>query len=107
MAPRSTAASATVRQSGPAVSCVWEIGMMPARLTRPTVGLMPTTPLADAGQTIDPSVSVPTATAPKLAETAAPEPELEPQGLRSKTNGLRHCPPRALHPLDERVERML
>ena len=81
--------------------------MIPARLTSPTVGLMPTTPLADAGQTIEPSVSVPTATAPKLADTAAAEPELEPQGLRSSTNGLRHWPPRALQPLDERLERML
>ena len=40
-APSSAAASATVRQSGPAVSWVCEIGMMPARLTSPTVGLMP------------------------------------------------------------------
>ena len=36
-----------------------------------------------------------------------PEPELEPQGLRSSTYGFRHCPPRALHPLLECVERML
>jgi hypothetical protein len=43
---------------------------------------MPTIPLADAGQTTEPSVSVPTAAAQKLAATAAPEPELEPQGLR-------------------------
>ena len=65
------------------VSWVWEIGTTPARLVRPTVGLMPTTPLAFAGQTMLPSVSVPIDTAAKLAETAAPEPELEPQGLRS------------------------
>src|SRR6478752_8512587 len=83
------------------------MGMIPARLTRPTVGLIPTTPLAEAGHTMEPSVSVPTATAPKLAETAAAEPELEPHGFRSSTNGLRHCPPRALQPLDDRVERML
>ncbi len=57
--------------------------MTPARLTRPTVGLMPTMPLTEDGQTIEPSVSVPTATAHRLAETAAPEPELEPHGLRS------------------------
>jgi len=55
----------------------------PARLVRPTVGLIPTTPLAFAGQTMLPSVSVPSETAAKLAETAAPDPELEPQGLRS------------------------
>ena len=45
---------------------------------------MPTTPQMDEGQVTEPSVSVPTATAQKLAETAAPEPELEPQALRSK-----------------------
>ena len=56
--------------------------MMTERLHRPTVGLMPTTPHADDGQTIDPFVSVPTARAVRLAETAAPDPELDPQGFR-------------------------
>ena len=79
----SAAASATVRAIGPAVSCVCEIGMMPARLTSPTVGLIPTMPLFVDGQTIEPSVSVPTASGARLAETATPEPELEPHGLRS------------------------
>ena len=59
------------------------MGTTPARLTSPTVGLMPTTPLAFAGHTMLPSVSVPMETAVKFAEGAAPEPELEPQGLRS------------------------
>ena len=59
------------------------MGTTPARLTSPTVGLMPTTPLAFAGHTMLPSVSVPMETAVKFAEAAAPEPELEPQGLRS------------------------
>ena len=54
---------------------------------------------------IEPSVSVPTATAHRFAETATPEPELEPQGLRSTAYGFTHWPPRALHPLLERVER--
>src|SRR5215471_872253 len=81
--PSATAASATVRPCGPTVSWVWEIGTTPARLTRPTVGLIPTTPFAFAGQTMLPSVSVPIDTAAKLAEAAAPEPALEPQGLRS------------------------
>src|SRR2546427_629745 len=80
--PSAEAASATVRPCGPTVSCVREIGTTPARLVRPTVGLMPTTPLAFAGQTMLPSVSEPKETAAKLAEAAAPEPELEPQGLR-------------------------
>src|SRR5688500_16525229 len=81
--------------------------MMQPRLISPTVGLSPTIPVADEGHTIDPSVSVPTATAVRLAATATPDPELEPHGLRSRMYGLRHCPPRALHPLDDRVDRML
>src|SRR6266850_7278666 len=81
--PSAAAASATVRPWGPTVSWTWEMGTTPARLVRPTVGLMPTTPFALAGQTMLPSVSVPNDTAAKFAEAAAPEPELEPQGLRS------------------------
>src|SRR6266404_5936876 len=85
--PRAAAASATVRP------CT------------PTVGLMPTTPLALAGQTTLPSVSVPSDTAVKFADTAAPEPELEPQGLRSMPYGLCVCPPRPDQPLIDSKER--
>jgi hypothetical protein len=46
---------------------------------------MPTMPFAFAGQTIEPSVSVPSEPAVRLADGAAPEPELEPHGLRSRT----------------------
>ena len=90
MAPRTAAASATVRVCGPTVSWECEMGMTPARLTRPTVGLIPTTPFAVAGQTIEPSVSVPIDTAVRFADGAAPDPELEPQGLRSSAYGLLH-----------------
>src|SRR6266446_8471897 len=86
--PSATAASATVRPCGPKVSCTWEMGTMPARLVRPTVGLRPTTPFAFAGQTMLPSVSVPNETAEKFDETAAPDPELEPHGLRLLPQGL-------------------
>src|SRR5688500_19831610 len=79
--------------------------MIPERLTRPNVGLMPTSPHADDGHTIDPSVSVPTPTAARFAEMDAPVPELEPHGLRSSTYGFFVWPPRPLHPLDECVER--
>ena len=58
--------------------------MIPARLMRPRVGLIPTIPLAEDGHTIDPSVSLPTATVHKFAEVAAPGPELDPQALRSR-----------------------
>src|SRR5207249_5091006 len=80
---------------------------MPARETRPNVGLIPTSEHAAAGQTIEPSVSVPTPTAAKFAAIAAAVPELEPQGLRSNTYGFLHWPPRALHPLDELLDRKL
>src|SRR5262245_18929008 len=99
MPPSRMAASFTVRAIGPALSCVWEMGMTPVRLMRPTVGLMPTSPLVEDGLTMDPSVSVPTAAAQRLAATAAPEPELEPEVLRSRAYGFRVSPPRPLQPL--------
>src|SRR5262249_27832152 len=77
------------------------MGMMPLRLTSPTVGFMPARPLMDDGETMEPSVSVPTVIAHRFAEAAAPDPELEPDGLRSRAYGLRVCPPRRLHPLVE------
>jgi hypothetical protein len=42
--------------------------MIPARLTRPTVGLRPTIPQSAAGLVIEPSVSVPTAAAAPAAD---------------------------------------
>src|SRR5262245_7479213 len=81
------------------------MGMIPERLTSPTVGLTPTSPFAEDGHTIEPSVSVPTPTAARFAAIAAPVPELDPHGLRSRTYGLRVSPPRLLHPLTECVER--
>src|SRR3990170_6107401 len=101
------AASATERAIGPAVSWEAAMGMMPRRLTRPTVGLMPTRPLTDAGQMMLPSVSVPTPIDARLAAMAAPVPELEPQGLRSRTYGFFVCPPRELQPDEDRVYRKL
>src|SRR5439155_12258322 len=91
---------------GPAVSWLWAMGMIPARLIRPSVGLIPTIPFADDGQTIEPSVSDPTATAHRFAEVATPDPELEPQALRSSAYGILVSPPRPLHPLVEWLERM-
>ena len=73
-----------VRAIGPAVSCDSAIGMMPVRDTSPTVGLSPTMPQMGAGQTIDPSVSVPMPIAARLAAIAAPVPDEDPQGLRSR-----------------------
>src|SRR5208282_4018179 len=80
--------------------------MIPLRLTRPTVGLMPASPFDDDGQTMEPSVSVPIPTAHRLAEMLEPVPELEPHGLRSSTYGFLVRPPRPLHPLVEWLERI-
>src|SRR5919201_1291714 len=106
-APRSTAASVTLRAIGPAVSCSALIGMTPARLHNPSVGFIPTTPLAPDGQTIEPSVSVPTAATARSAAATTPEPELEPHGLRSRTYGMLVWPPMPLQPEDEGAERQL
>src|ERR1700739_3274790 len=80
--------------------------MMPARLTSPTVGLIPARPFPDDGQPIEPSVSVPIPSTAKFADTPAPVPELDPHGLRSSTYGLRVNPPRPLHALVEGFERI-
>src|SRR5688572_3392545 len=64
-------------------------------------------PLALAGQVIEPSVSVPIAAQAKPAATAAPLPEDDPHELRSIACGFLVCPPTALQPLDELLERML
>ena len=65
--PRRTAASVTLRAIGPAV-LIGEIGTMPARLRRPSVGSIPTMLFAPDGHTTDPSVSVPTAATARSAE---------------------------------------
>src|SRR5258706_11583774 len=78
---------------------------MPLRLRRPSVGLIPTRPLLFDGETMEPSVSVPTPAAARLAAIAAPVPELDPEGLRSSAYGFLVCPPRPLQPLVEWVER--
>src|SRR5215813_8337182 len=105
--PSVAAASATVRPWTPTVSCVCEMGTTPARLVRPTVGLIPTTPLALPGQTMLPSVSVPRPIAAKLEDTAAAEPLLDPQAFRSSEYGLWVSPPRPDQPLVEKKERKL
>src|SRR5262245_55092613 len=104
-APRSTAASVTLRAIGPAVSWSALIGTTPWRLHRPSVGLMPTSPFAPDGQTIDPSVSVPTAATARSAAATTPEPELEPHGLRSRTYGMFVWQPTPLQPLEDGPDR--
>src|SRR5262249_62106046 len=85
-----------VRAIGRRVSWLAAIGMTPERLTRPIVGLTPTRPLQLDGETIEPSVSLPIAAAHRLEAAATPEPLLQPDGVRSRAEGLRPWPARAL-----------
>ena len=55
------AQSRAVRANGPTLSCVNDSGITPYRDTRVWVGLIPVTPLAEAGSRIDPPVSEPNA----------------------------------------------
>src|SRR5215471_3386442 len=93
------ATSVTVRAIGPAVSWLWAMGIMPCCETRPTVGLRPTMRLFEAGQVIEPSVSVPTAAAQRFVAGPTPEPELEPQVVQFMMYGFCVNPPRPLQPL--------
>jgi len=63
---------------------------MPARLTRPTVGLTLNQSAKTDGQTMEPSVSVPNSDSARLAEPAEPEPAAEPQGC---DRGRKGCEP--------------
>lgn len=58
--------------------------MTPRLEVRPTVGLMPTTPLIFAGPMIEVSVSVPKDNGTMLAETDIAEPELDPAGMKER-----------------------
>jgi hypothetical protein len=81
-----------VRAIGPQWSSVGQSIRIPARLTRPNVGFSPTIPQHEAGQRIDPPVSVPGAAATSPAARAAPEPPLDPPGTRVGSCGFLHEP---------------
>jgi hypothetical protein len=85
IASRRVAASATDRASGPGVSCSRTSAVTPWRLTRPTVGRIPTRPQKKAGTRIEPPVSVPTPAIARPAATAAAVPLLEPPGSRERS----------------------
>ena len=102
---RRSAASRTVRASGPGASWLALMGTMPRVGTAPTVGLIPTTPLRAAGQVMEPFVSVPTASGTIPAATAAPEPDDDPPALRSSAQGLPVRPPTADQPLVDMGDR--
>src|SRR5205807_5029211 len=100
--PSMIATSVTVRHIGPAVSLLCAIGIIPSCETSPTVGLSPTLRLLPEGQTTEPSVSIPTEAAQRLAAAATAEPELDPHGSKLSRYGSRVKPPRALQPLKDR-----
>ena len=79
-----SAASSTVRVSGPAWSSEEAKAIMPQREQRPYVGFMPTMPQKAPGWRIEPPVSVPVAPRQRPAATAAAEPPELPPG----TSGL-------------------
>ena len=67
-------------------------GVMPRIEMRPWVGRRPAMPVSAAGMRTEPPVSVPRAASAMSAATAAPEPPLEPPGMRAGFQGLRHWP---------------
>src|SRR5689334_1808469 len=92
MTDRASAASRTVRVSGPSTDKVGQPRKPGILGTRPKVGLWPTTPQNAAGIRIDPPPSVPRAIVVAPYATEAPAPPLEPPGVRSSDQGLRVRP---------------
>src|SRR4051812_2198760 len=87
-----SAASCTVSANTDTQSRLRHAGTTPLVLSRPRVGLRPTKLLNDAGIRPEPAVSVPSAKLTKPADTATAEPELEPPGMRSGSNGFSGTP---------------
>ncbi len=92
MTPRASAASSTEAPNTPIWSSDEAKATRPYRLTRPYVGLTPTTPQSAAGCRTEPPVSEPRATRTMPAATAAADPPDEPPGTRSGATGLRVGP---------------
>src|SRR3989442_9063775 len=81
---RSLARSVTVRPIGPREQVPsGPPSNIPPRLTRPAVGLIPTTEFQVDGRRIDANPSSPTAIVAKFAERPAPDPPDEPPAVRS------------------------
>ncbi len=77
---------------GPAVSRNSTSADTPWRLMSPGVTRTPTRLVNDAGTLMEPPVSAPMPTSPRLAARAAAVPLLEPPGSRSRSYGLRVTP---------------
>src|SRR5437762_6247359 len=88
MTPNISAASSTVLHIGPTWSSVQAMGITPRLLTRPYVGINPTTPQSELGIRIDPPVSVPSVPKQRSDAMAAAEPPDDPPEIRSSAQGL-------------------
>src|SRR5580658_1541632 len=82
------AQSSTPRQIGPILSMLQLSAMAPLRLTRPYVGRSPTAPHSVLGETMEPSVSVPSAKPTSPADVADAEPADDPLEPRAVFHGL-------------------
>src|SRR5207247_7112308 len=87
MTDNTRAASCTLRPNTPIWSSDDPNATSPQRLTRPYVGLMPTTPQKAAGCRTEPPVSEPRAAGTAPAATSAAEPPDEPPGTRVLSSG--------------------
>src|SRR6185436_3154096 len=110
MAATTSAVSVAERAIAPTLSSVHRRVMQPYRLTRPYVGLSPATPHVDAGDTIDPFVSVPTANPTRPAAAAEAGPADEPLAPVSGFHGFlvrarNHRSPTASSPVDSLASR--
>src|SRR4051794_17039961 len=84
--------SSTVLAIGPTqLSVPWH-GSSPLPLTRPVVGLSPTTPQKDEGVRIEPPPSVPSDAYESPDETADADPLEEPPHVRPSPQGLTASP---------------
>ena len=86
------ATSETRRAIGPSVSNQADTGIEPRQDIRPIDGLRPATPQNAAGRRIDPPVSEPIEPTHIPAASDAPDPPLEPPGIRLVSQGLRTGP---------------
>ena len=85
----SSAASATVRASGPSVVSPIRSGMSGAFEIRPRDGLIPNRPHTLDGILMDPPPSLPCAAGASPAATAAAAPPLDPPADRLRSHGVR------------------
>ena len=97
MAASTASQSSAERAMGPSLSMVHERAIAPWRETRPKVGRTPAMPQKLDGQMIEPHVSEPRAKPTRAADTAAPEPDDEPQLHFPVSHGLRAAPVAEAH----------